>query len=433
MSIKNMSAMGRQKNNRTAIVPPLRFPAFRAAGEWVTPTLGEISVPVDERVGDRKLIPVSISAGIGFVPQAEKFGRDISGNQYRLYTVVRDGDFVYNKGNSLKFPQGCVYDLQGWGEVAAPNVFICFRLKDGYENRFFRQCFEQNAHGQQLRKHITSGARSNGLLNISKEAFFGVRIPAPLQAEQQRIADCLSSLDDLIVVETQTLDALKTHRRGLMQQLFPRRGEAAPRLRFPEFRKLGAWKFKTLSDIATIRSGSTPSRAEPAFYGGGTIPWVKTTDLNNDFIFHTEECITPAAKAKINPIGSVLVAMYGGFKQIGRTGYLTMPAATNQALSVLNADENEILPIYLLTWMNASVDDWKKIASSSRKDPNITGTDVANFPIAYPSKEEQRRIADVFASLNDGITARSRKIESLKAHKTGLMQQLFPTLDAGLA
>lgn len=419
----------REDKNGAGLVPRLRFPEFLNAGAWSTPTLADISTPVEERVGDRILTPVSISAGIGFVPQAEKFGRDISGNQYRLYTVVRDGDFVYNKGNSLKFPQGCVYDLQDWGEAAAPNVFICFRLKEGYENSFYRQCFEKNLHGVQLRKHITSGARSNGLLNISKEAFFGVQIPTPDKSEQRKIADCLSSLDDLISAECQRLEKLQAHRTMLMQRILPRMGESEPRLRFPEFRKRGPWKNKTLSQIAEIGSGSTPSRAEPAFYVGGTIPWVKTTDLNNGFISRTEECITPVARARVNPAGSVLVAMYGGFKQIGRTGYLTMPAATNQAISVLNADESEVLPIYLLAWMNARVGDWKRIASSSRKDPNITGTDVANFQICYPDKDEQQQIADAVASLNDGIEAQGSRIASLKVHKSGLMQRLFPAIN----
>ncbi len=111
------------EKSKKGLVPRLRFPEFRDAGEWKPIKLRDISTPIVERVGSKRLTTVSISAGIGFVPQAEKFGRDISGNQYHLYTLVRDGDFVYNKGNSIKFPQGCVYDLQGWGEVAAPNVF----------------------------------------------------------------------------------------------------------------------------------------------------------------------------------------------------------------------------------------------------------------------------------------------------------------------
>jgi type I restriction enzyme S subunit len=200
-------------------------------------------------------------------------------------------------------------------------------------------------------------------------------------------------------------------------------------LRFSEFEGRGSWKIKKIAEIATIRSGSTPSRAEPLFFNGGTIPWVKTTDLNNGFITLTEECLTPAAKVKLNPTGSVLVAMYGGFKQIGRTGYLTMPAATNQAISVLNADEKKILPIYLLAWMNARVDDWKTIASSSRKDPNITSTDIANFPIAYPEKDEQQKIVNAISSINNGINAQRKRITFLKTHKTGLLQQLFPVIN----
>lgn len=412
------------------LLPKLRFPEFRGAGEWKPITLDEVSTPVSERVGERKLTPVSISAGIGFVPQAEKFGRDISGKQYQVYTLVRDGDFVFNKGNSLKFPQGCVYLLQGWGQVAASNVFICFRLKNGYSNGFFQQCFEQNQHGRELKRHITSGARSNGLLNISKETFFGVAIPTPSHAEQQKIADCLSSVDELLAAQARKVDALKTHKKGLMQQLFPREGETRPRLRFPEFRDAGEWECQTLADIARISSGTTPLRSNAEFFAGGTIPWVKTTDLNNSLITLTEEYITPKARARINPAGSVLVAMYGGFKQIGRTGCLTVPAATNQALSVLVLDQKRALPVYVLAWLNAKVEDWKRIASSSRKDPNITGTDVAKFPISLPSPAEQQRIASFLSNLDTLITAETQKYETIKTHKKGLMQQLFPSTEA---
>ena len=238
------------------IVPKLRFPEFQDAAAWKPVSLRKASVPVDERVGERKLTPVSISAGIGFVPQAEKFGRDISGNQYQLYTLVRDGDFVFNKGNSLKFPQGCIYLLQGWGEVAAPNVFIAFRLKNGYLNGFFQNCFEQNQHGKQLQRHITSGARSNGLLNISKETFFGVEIPTPSLPEQQKIADCLASADALVAAQGWKVEALRAHKKGLIQQLFPQEGETQPRLRFPEFEGADDWEEAAISNVAKITTGS---------------------------------------------------------------------------------------------------------------------------------------------------------------------------------
>ena len=240
---------------------------------------------------------------------------------------------------------------------------------------------------------------------------------------------CLSSLDELIAAQARKVAALKTHKKGLMQQLFPGEGETEPHWRFPAFRDAMDWQQKILAEIAEIKSGSTPSRANEDFFADGIIPWVKTTDLNNSFITKTEENVTPKAKARINPAGSILVAMYGGFKQIGRTGCLSVPAATNQAISVLQLHEKVALPVYVLAWLNAKVDDWKRIASSSRKDPNITGADVAKFPIALPGVNEQERIAECLTSLDNLITAATQELGTLKTHKKGLMQQLFPSPD----
>jgi type I restriction enzyme S subunit len=212
-----------------------------------------------------------------------------------------------------------------------------------------------------------------------------------------------------------------------MHQLFPRDGERVPNVRFPEFRNAPEWSRTMLGDLAAISSGTTPARANLEFFRGGSIHWVKTTDLNNSVITHTEECITQKAGARINPIGSVLVAMYGGFKQIGRTGLLGIPAATNQAMSVLVVDVAKALPEYVLTWLNAKVDDWKRIASSSRKDPNVTGAEVARFPIQLPSKAEQQRIADCLCSVDARVAAEADTLAILKTHKNGLMQQLFPS------
>ncbi|AUT41623.1 MULTISPECIES: restriction endonuclease subunit S [Gammaproteobacteria] len=403
-------------NKKQPLVPRLRFPEFKNTAEWQSPTLGEVSEPVEERVGERKLTPVSISAGIGFVPQAEKFGRDISGSQYKLYTVVRDGDFVYNKGNSLKFPQGCVYDLQGWGEVAAPNVFICFRLKNGYENGFYRQCFERNVHGIQLRKHITSGARSNGLLNISKEAFYGVAIPVPSHAEQQKIADCLSSLDDLIAAETQKLDTLKTHKKGLMQQLFPREGEAVPRLRFPEFREAGEWATKTLAELAeNLDNRRVPvtekdrTKGNIPYYGASGI-----VDYIRDFIFDEDLlCISEDGanlRARTAPIA---------FSISGKTW-------VNNHAHVLRFDSKCVQKIVEDYLNSISLEDYL----TGMAQPKLNRAMLDTIPVPVPQDDdEQQAVSDCLSSLDDLITAQSQKIDAIKIHKKGLIQQLFPVLD----
>jgi type I restriction enzyme S subunit len=426
-----------------ALVPKLRFPEFREAGEWTPLSLRRASVPVDERVGERQLTPISISAGTGFVPQAEKFGRDISGNQYQLYTLVRDGDFVFNKGNSLKFPQGCIYLLQGWGQVAAPNVFIAFRLKDGYSNGFFQNCFEQNQHGKQLKKHITSGARSNGLLNISKETFFGIEIPTPTLPEQQKIADCLNSVDALIAAQGRKVEALRAHKKGLMQQLFPQEGETHPRLRFPEFEQEGEWEEIPLSKLVngldagvSVNSGDRPAMNNEI----GVLKTSAVTSgifepLENKVVFDDEE------------INRVKEPVYADTIIISR---MNTPALVGASAYVKDSLPNIFLPDRLwaakprlgtsmrfLAFIlgsdrgRAALSDLAGGSSGSMK--NIAKPDVLAILFTVPSPPEQQRIADCLTSLDDLIAAETRKLDSLKTHKKGLMQQLFPQVGEAYA
>lgn len=203
--------------------PEIRFPEFQNDGEWKIVLLKDFTERIKSKVGNAQLRPISISAGIGFVDQKNKFGRDISGNQYSNYIELKKGEFAYNKGNSIKYPQGCVYQLKEFEIVACPNVFVCFRIiNNSVCPDFMSAYFASNYHGKQLQQYITSGVRSNGLLNISAETFLGIKTPLPSVSEQKKIAECLSSLDKYIDETSCKLEQLKGHKNGLMQQLFPK-------------------------------------------------------------------------------------------------------------------------------------------------------------------------------------------------------------------
>ena len=188
------------------------------------------------------------------------------------------------------------------------------------------------------------------------------------------------------------------------------------------------WEVKRLGDIAEISSGTTPLRAKLFFYKNGIIHWVKTTDLNNGLLTNTEELISKEAleqtSLKLLQKGTVLVAMYGGFNQIGRTAILGIPATINQALSALVCKEHTKAK-YVLEWLNFRVNDWKKLAASSRKDPNITRNDVAKFPIIIPPICEQRAIIAILQLWDTAIEKQSELIAKLKLRKRALMQQLL--------
>ncbi len=404
---------------KPALVPKLRFPEFRNLKGWERRQAGELFTNRIEH-GEDALPIYSVTMDDGMVKRSSldrKFDdiAESKGNK-----KVHKNDIAYNMMRMWQGAFGVAVE-----DCMVSPAYVVLAPLEGISSVFFGMLMKTPC----LLRSLT--AQSHGLtkdrLRLYYKDFARISLPLPSHAEQQKIASCVSSADDLLAVQARKVDALKTHKKGLMQQLFPREGETQPRLRFPEFQNAGEWECQTLADVAQISSGTTPLRSNVEFFAGGTIPWVKTTDLNNSFITQTEECITPKARARINPAGSVLVAMYGGFNQIGRTGCLSVPAATNQALSVLVLNQNRALPAYVLAWLNAKVDDWKRIASSSRKDPNITGTDVAKFPIALPSPAEQQRIATCLRALDALITAETKKHEALKTHKKGLMQQLFPT------
>ena len=189
------------------------------------------------------------------------------------------------------------------------------------------------------------------------------------------------------------------------------------------------WGFGRIGDFFEVTSGSTPARKQhDEYFLNGNIDWVKTTDLNNSMLYKTSERITERglneSSCKMLPINTVLVAMYGGFNQIGRTGLLKIDAACNQALSGILPSKS-YCPEFLLAWLNAQVQYWKNLSASSRKDPNITKNDVTDFPLVIPPLPEQKAIAGVLECWDKGIRNLELKIEKKRLIKNGLMQRLL--------
>ncbi len=189
------------------------------ANGWSMVHLGDLFSEVTRKVGEKELTPYSISAGIGFVSQREKWGKDISGSQHKNYTHLKAGEFSYNKGNSKRYQQGCIYLLK-YGEICVPNVFISFKPQaNNVVPEFFEHYFIADYHARELKQYITSGARSDGLLNLNKKDFFKIMIPCPTIGEQKAIAEALTTLQQEINLLKQLVDKYKTQKRGLMQKM----------------------------------------------------------------------------------------------------------------------------------------------------------------------------------------------------------------------
>lgn len=408
------------------VTPKLRFSQFRNDPKWEVNKFGKLVIPVEEKAGTKKYTLMSVTSGVGLISQKEKFGREIAGNAYKNYYVIKKNDFAYNKSATKQFPEGYISMLTEYEEAALPNsIFTCFRVVDKEsEPKFFDHLFHNNYHGTWLRKYIEVGARAHGSLSVDTKHLWNMPIALPKQHEQQKIADCLSSLDDLIAAEDKKLSALKDHKKGLMQKLFPAEGETVPEWRFPEFRDCENWQLNFIRNTCDSYSGGTPDTAEKDYYGG-KIPFIRSAEIDKNT---TELCLTKEglenSSAKMVAVGDVLVALYGA--NSGDVALSKINGAINQAILCLKHECNNAFVYHYLFHKK----QWIIKTYIQGGQGNLSGEIIKSVELCFPQlQEEQQKIVNCLSALDNIITAQLEKIEALKAHKKGLMQGLFPSIE----
>lgn len=210
---------------KRARTPKLRFPEFRGAEEWEEKNLGEIASAVLLRSSTTERHNIlTLSSEHGIVAQGDYFGKKIAGDNTERYIKIKRDDFVYNDRTTKAFTYGAIKRLSQYKDGIVSPIYKCFRFKEEQNPIFWEWYFDSGLHEAQLHSLINEGART-GRFNISIEKFLSISVWFPSPSEQQKIADCLSSLDELIIAEIQKLDTLKAHKKGLMQQLFPNQAE----------------------------------------------------------------------------------------------------------------------------------------------------------------------------------------------------------------
>jgi type I restriction enzyme S subunit len=342
----------------------------------------------------------------GIVPQENSNRKNNSNSDKSKYLRVVPGDIAYN---TMRMWEGrsAYVGLEG---LVSPAYTVC-QPKDEVHSLFFSYYFKTPQLIEQFRQYSQGLVKDT--LNLKYEAFSKIAVLTPAFQEQQKIADCLTSLDELINTESQKLVALKTHKNGLMQQLFPQEGETVPRLRFPEFRNAGEWEPKTLIDACKMQAGKFVAASEikehrtnglfPCFGGNGLRGFTETYTHN------------------------------GTYPLIGRQGALC--GNINLSTGRFHATEHAVVAKpntgVLVGWLYYELVllNLNRFATGQAQ-PGLSVDVLEEVPVAIPKNEnEQQRIADCLSSLDDLITTQAQKLETLMTHKIGLMQQLFPSAE----
>lgn len=186
---------------------------------WPHSRIGDIADRI-QRQGDGGDYPLlTISSASGFVRQEDRYSRYMAGESAKTYTLLRAGEFSYNKGNSKRYEFGCVFQLQDYEAALVPSVYVSFKLHESVCAAYMRHLFAADYLKPQLRALVKTGVRNNGLLNIRPDEFMGTTVPLPPMEEQVRIANVLDAATAEIDLLGQQLAALRAQKRGLMQKL----------------------------------------------------------------------------------------------------------------------------------------------------------------------------------------------------------------------
>jgi type I restriction enzyme, S subunit len=417
---------------KNSLVPELRFPEFMNEKDWKENTLGDCLLQNPEYGMNAPAVPYSdklptylritdISIDGNFISKSKvSVNRDVTKDNY-----LSDGDIVLARtgasvGKSYKYrKKDGKLVFAGFLIRVKPNIIKL-------DSELLFQFLSSNMYWKWV-SFISARSGQPGI-NGTEYSSMPISLP-PTINEQQKIASCLSSLDELIASHNKKLDALKDHKKGLMQNLFPQEGEKVPKYRFPDFENDGEWVAMNLESVVNFSSGGTPSKGIEEFWNGD-IPWISASSMHKPFIKNSELKITDIAVkngAKIAKKGGLLILVRGSML------HKRIPICINTRDVAFNQDvkslvlKKDILNLFLLYLLYSNESKLLELVSATGIGAGKLDTDdLKKLIIHIPLKQEQQKIASCLSSLDAIITAQTESVEQLKAHKKGLMQGLFP-------
>ncbi len=404
------------KKNKQPSVPTLRFPEFRDAGEWEENVIKDFAKVT---TGNKDTQDKVDDGEYPFFVRSQTVER-INTYSYEGEAILTSGDGV-GVGKNFHYIVGR-FDFH-------QRVYCIFDFDKFVSGRFVFQYFSEHFYKRAMQLSAKNSVDSVRMAMITE-----MPISLPDIEEQQKIADCLSSLDELITAEAQKLDTLKAHKKGLMQKLFPAEGETVPKLRFPEFRDAGEWEEKSILSLSScgLSNGvfNDPKKVGKGYKLINVLDMYIETSINENTLSLIDLSLAEFAKNKVEN-GDIFFTRSSLVKSgiacsnvyLGDSDDITFDGH----LIRFRPNKIKVNPVF----MNYLVKTYRVRNQLIARGKTATMTtigqsDVASVLVPIPSLSEQQKIADCLSSLDELMTAQIGKIDALKTHKKGLMQQLFP-------
>lgn len=409
----------------TALVPKLRFPEFRDAALWSV-LLGDVTEECRRRNGNKHSAAsvMGVTKGDGIVPMESR----LIASDIARYKIVETDCFAYNP---MRLNIGSIARWEGEREILVSPDYVVFKCITNNEPGCDPGYLDQFRKTKAWEEFVTEGGDGSVRVRIYYKDIARICLSLPPLPEQQKVADFLSSLDELIAAQAQRVEQLKTHKKGLMQQLFPRVGETQPRLRFPEFQGAGEWEEISLgSYFDPIRNGFVGT-ATPYYTSSVGVRYLQGRNIKqgrievDNLTRITHEFHNRQRKSCLKE-GDILMVQSG---HVGECAVVSPEFAgcNCHALIILSPSvqlSSEYFAYYFYSPIgNAAIFQ----ITTGNTIKHILASELKTLPVRVPSLPEQQRISSCLSSLDALITAETQKLEALKTHKKGLMQQLFPS------
>jgi type I restriction enzyme S subunit len=403
------------RKDKMTLVPKLRFPEFKNNGAINFENGNVIFESISNKNHNSDLPVLAITQEHGAIPRDQiNYNVSVTDKSLKSYKVVEIGDFIISLRS---FQGGIEYSL--CHGICSP-AYIILRKKIPIVEQYYKHYFKTNKFIQDLNKDL-EGIRDGKMVSYSQ--FSSILLPKPENKEQQKIADCLSSLDDLITAEDKKLEALKVHKKGLMQKLLPAEGKTVPEWRFPEFRGSGEWEETTLEKVADYENGKAHEN-EISEKG-------KYIVVNSKFISTAGEVKKYTDSANVLAFeGDILMVLSDvpNGRAIAKCYYVDKDQTYTVNQRVCRLTPRSVTGLLLFHIVNRN--RYFLRFDDGVKQTNLKKDDVIMCPLVLPKDlKEQQKIASCLSTLEKLITAQSEKVQTLKAHKIGLMQGLFSSVE----
>lgn len=411
--------MAKMENNEiknSKLIPRLRFPGF--TGEWEKMPLSNFLFEHKTK-SDGKCEVHSVSVSKGVINQVEYLGRSFAAADTSKYNLAKPNDIIYTKSPTGDFPYGIVKQNKNPYNVIVSPLYAVYTPINKHVGYILDSYFESPANtNNYLSSLVQKGAKNT--IQISNDTFISKTMCLPTNpAEQEKIASCLSELDNLIAAQGQKVDALKEKKKGLMQQLFPQPGETTPRLRFPGFE--GEWDFVNGDELFEQISNKEHNSDLPILaltQDQGAVP---RDEINYNVIISDKS----VAGYKVVEVDDFIISLrsfqggieYSRYKGLCSPAYIVLRKKSKKLSS-------DFYRIYFKSFNY--IQELNKNLEGIRDGKMISYKQFSEIKLPKPTISEQQKIASCLSSLDDLIAAVSAKVEALKDHKKGLMQQLFP-------